>query len=164
MTNIEQELRNAAAAARAAALAADLELNRHLEREAAIEAKMREDAKPREPDLSNGPVHLSFVRDLRDRAYTYGAVGFRRAVGLYGRDRIECSVRWVITASRIGVAQGAKEAGRYNWNGLLEFIGEANWPTIRMMTPGDFLFGAKDAPPMVERMGDYGSVLRTDRL
>ena len=75
----------------------------------------REAARPQMPEVTDDqPVVVGFGKYQSGREYAFAALGFRE-----GR-----SVRWVVTGS---------ETRRFNWPGLLEFIGEANWPTLVRM-------------------------------
>lgn len=103
----------------------------------------REAAKPKMPSVENGPAFVTFTRYLSGREYTYAAVGWR-----VGR-----SVRWSVTG---------QDRERFNWPGLLQFVGDANWPSLTVLTPGDPLITPEAAPPVVERMGQFGRVLSSE--
>ncbi|AYB70630.1 hypothetical protein SEA_SERENDIPITOUS_89 [Mycobacterium phage Serendipitous] len=126
-----------AEAARARAIAEELT------RQAAEQAVAEEEArKPKMPNVNDGPVFVAFSRYMSGREYAFAAVGWRT-----GR-----SVRWAVT--------GAEER-RFNWPGLLQFVGEANWPTLRVMVDGDSLLPEGYEPPVAEEMGAFGQVLGT---
>lgn len=119
-----------------------------LEREAAERARRELEArKPEEPDLSEGPVTVTFNRYLSGRVYTHAAVGWRVGTRMS---------RWVITSS------APADNGRYTWNGLLNFIGEANWVTLAKVTEVEPLITSEDAPAAKETVGPYGTVLSTE--
>lgn len=127
-----------AEAARARAIAEELT------RQAAEQSVAEEEArKPKMPRVAEGehPV-VAFERYQSGRNYAYAAVGWRD-----GR-----SVRWAVTG---------QEGRRFNWPGLLQFIGEANWGTLRSLVDGDSLLPEGVEPPVAEEMGDYGRVLGT---
>jgi hypothetical protein len=106
----------------------------------------REAARPKMPEVGEGPAYVIFRRYQSGREYGYAAVGWRE-----GR-----SVRWAVTGS---------ETRRFNWPGLLEFIGEANWPTLWTVTAGERLGPEPGAePPTAEVMGRYGRVERTETV
>lgn len=113
-----------------------------LDREVAqAELERREALKPKMPEVAEAaPVVVAFSKYQSGREYNYAAVGWR-----VGRQ-----VRWTTTG------QGGD---RLNWPGLLQFIGEANWPSLRVMNDGDSLLPEGAEPPVVERMGSYGRVL-----
>lgn len=99
---------------------------------------------PQMPDVNDdGPQVVTFTRYMGGREYSYAAVGWR-----LGR-----SVRWSVT--------GQAES-RFNWPGLLAFIGEANWSSLALVTDR-VLIGPPESqePPVVEAMGRYGRVQRT---
>lgn len=149
MTMTAAELR--AESARLARLARETELE-----EARNLMLAREARKPKAPLIEDGaPRFITFKRILSGRVYTYAAVGWS-----YGG---KGNARWAITASRIGT-RGDGDAGRYTWNGLLEFIGEANWSTIEVVTASEPLLGPDDEPAVVERIGPYGKVERTEHV
>ncbi|QWY84429.1 hypothetical protein SEA_KNOCKER_87 [Mycobacterium phage Knocker] len=104
----------------------------------------REATRPKMPAMGaeDRPV-IYFERYQAGKSYSYAAIGWRE-----GR-----SYRWAVTGS---------ESRRFNWPGLLDFIGEANWPTIVAMTGGEHLLPAGAEPPVAERMGRYGRVLGTE--
>lgn len=126
---------------------------------AAVEAERdaREAAKPKEPDLSDGPMFVGFSKYMNGRLYTYAAVGWCYTQRDVNAGRIAAMFRntgrWSITG---------QEAERYNWAGLLTFIGEANWPTLATLVHDKHLIKPEDAPPVVERMGRFGRVLSSD--
>ncbi|AGT12991.1 hypothetical protein KAYACHO_87 [Mycobacterium phage KayaCho] len=107
----------------------------------------REAARPKMPEVGadDRPV-VYFTKYQAGREYSYAALGWRE-----GR-----SVRWVVTGS---------ETRRFNWPGLLEFIGEANWPSLVHMTGGDHLGPPPGAePPTAEVMGRFGRVERSETV
>lgn len=127
-----------AEAARARAVADELT------RQAAEQAVAEEEArKPKMPRVAQGenPV-VAFSRYQSGREYAYAAVGWRD-----GR-----SVRWAVTG---------QEGRRFNWPGLLQFVGEANWATLRSLVDGDSLLPEGVEPPVAEEMGAFGRVLGT---
>ncbi|AGT12824.1 hypothetical protein REPROBATE_88 [Mycobacterium phage Reprobate] len=127
-----------AEAARARSIAEELT------RQAAEQAIAEEEArKPKMPRVAQGehPV-VAFERYQSGRNYNYAAVGWRD-----GR-----SVRWAVTG---------QEGRRFNWPGLLQFIGEANWATLRSLVDGDSLLPEGVEPPVAEEMGAFGRVLGT---
>ncbi|QBI96447.1 hypothetical protein SEA_DONNY_89 [Mycobacterium phage Donny] len=127
-----------AEAARARAVADELT------RQAAEQAVAEEEArKPKMPRVAQGenPV-VAFSRYYSGREYAYAAVGWRD-----GR-----SVRWAVTG---------QEGRRFNWPGLLQFVGEANWATLRSLVDGESLLPEGVEPPVAEEMGDFGRVLGT---
>lgn len=105
-----------------------------------------EASRPREPVISDEdcPV-VYFTRYQSGREYHYAAVGWRQ-----GQHR-----RWAVTGA---------ETRRFNWSGLLAFVGEANWPTLVQMTGGAHLLPAGAEPPVAERMGPFGRVLGTESV
>lgn len=112
-------------------------------RQAAAQAVAEEEArKPKMPSVNDGPIVVAFSRYLNGREYAYAAVGWRN-----GR-----SVRWAVTGM---------EERRFNWPGLLQFVGEANWSTLRTMTDGDSLLPEGYEPPVAEEIGAFGRVLGT---
>ena len=114
----------------------------------ALAARHAEEAarRPKMPTVSVGaPVVVTFSKAQSGRVYSFAAVGFRISTGM--------PVRWAVTG---------EETRRFNWSGLLNFIGEANWPTLRVMNDGDLLVPEGTEPPVAERMGNYGRVLSTD--
>ncbi|AKF14656.1 hypothetical protein AVJ28_gp87 [Mycobacterium phage Baee] len=127
-----------AEAARARAVADELT------RQAAEQAVAEEEArKPKMPRVAQGenPV-VAFQRYLNGREYAYAAVGWRE-----GR-----SVRWAVTG---------QDGRRFNWPGLLQFVGEAIWATLRSLVDAENLLPEGVEPPVAEEMGDYGRVLGT---
>jgi hypothetical protein len=110
--------------------------------DAAARAEL-EASRPKMPSVADGPAFVMFTKYMSGREYAYAAVGWR-----IGR-----SVRWAIT--------GAESNERRNWPGLLMFIGEANWSTIRVLTPGGQLLPPEAEPPAVEEMGQFGRVFET---
>ena len=106
----------------------------------------REEAKPKVPQLSDGVAVVTFSRYQSGRNYNYAALGWRDGA----------AIRWVVTGH---------EKRRFNWPGLLEFIGEANWPTLHQVTE-TVRIGPDPAleAPVAEVMGDYGRVQRTEAV
>jgi hypothetical protein len=89
---------------------------------------------------------VSFTRYQSGREYNYAALGWR----------LGNSVRWVVTGS---------ETRRFNWPGLLDFIGEANWPSLHLMAEHRLLGPLPGAEPAVaETMGAFGRVLGTSAV
>ena len=102
-----------------------------------------EASRPKCPNVTEGaPTFVTFTKYQAGREYAYAAVGWRT-----GR-----SIRWAVTGAT---------TERYNWRGLLAFIGEANWSTIRVVTDQEYLLESGDEPPVAEEMGSYGRVLST---
>lgn len=107
---------------------------------AAATAAEAEASRPRCPTIGEGEhVFVGFERYQSGRAYVYAAIGWRT-----GRN-----VRWAITGN---------ETRRFNWPGLLAFIGESNWGTLHRMNMGERLLPEGLEPPIAERMGSYGRV------
>lgn len=119
------------------------ELNRQ-----AVHAQIAEEEarRPKMPmvDADNTPV-IVFERYQSGRSYNYAAIGWRE-----GR-----SVRWAVTGS---------ENRRFNWPGLLRFIGESNWATLRHVVTTVPLITPEAEPPVAETMGNYGRVKNIDTL
>lgn len=133
-----------AEANRAAAIAEELR-----QQAAAAAAAEAEATRPKQPTVGDdGPAFVTYSRYMSGREYHYAAVGWR--VG-------PRSVRWMVTGS-----QATRD--RLNWAGLLATIGEANWATLRVLTPGDFLLPEGVEPPVAERMGDFGQVASSHRV
>lgn len=120
-----------------------------LARQATVAARLeKEAATPREPEVEPGlPEFVMFSRYESGRVYTYAAIGW---VEGRGRTRI---TRWAVTGS---------ETRRFNWPGLLAFIGEGNWSTLYQFTDTVALRAPGGEPPVAERMGRYGRVLGTE--
>jgi len=119
-------------------------------RRQAIEARQLEkDARtPKMPDVVpsiNGmpTATVLFTRYQSGRVYGYAAVGWR--VGAR-------TVRWAVTG---------EETRRFTWAGLLEFIGEANWTSLHVVSDLDYI-GPASEPPVAEVMGRFGKVERTE--
>lgn len=131
------QLRAEAARAREAA--------EQLTRQAAEMAVAEEEArKPQCPQVMEGaPTYVTFTRYMNGREYAYAAVGWR-----IGR-----SVRWAVTGS---------EERRFNWPALLQFVGEANWSTLRVVTDQEPILTPGGEPPVAEVMGRYGRVQGTE--
>ncbi len=83
---------------------------------------------------------------MSGREYNYAAINFP-----IGSQR-----RWAVTNTVTG------DAGRYTWDGLLNFMGEANWPSLHQVTA--FTPLAMGAPAVVERVGAYGKVTATEQV
>ncbi|QFP94708.1 hypothetical protein I5G59_gp88 [Mycobacterium phage LilMcDreamy] len=116
-----------------------------LTRQAAEQAVAEEEArKPKMPAVEEGEsVYVAFDRYQSGRNYAYAAVGFRT-----GR-----SVRWAVTG---------EETRRFNWPGLLAFVGEANWVTLRRLSgDGESLLPEGYEPAVAEEMGRFGRVVGT---
>lgn len=108
------------------------------------ELRRREEARPKMPPLAEGEsATVIFTKYQAGREYHYAAVGWRQ-----GR-----SVRWAVTG---------QTTDRLNWPGLLQFIGEANWPSLRVVTDTENIGPSPDEEaPVAERMGSFGRVLGT---
>lgn len=90
----------------------------------AAEQKARDAAKPAEPAIGpNRPAFVTFVRRLGDIEYTYAAVGVKLISG---------AMRWYPTG-RMRPARSTDTLGR-SWEGLLDWIGESQWHTVRRLT------------------------------
>ena len=143
------EGRATAAPVTAAQLRAEAERARavaeELTRQAAEQAIAEEEArKPRCPQVMEGaPTYVTFTRYMNGREYAYAAVGWRA-----GR-----SVRWAVTGS---------EDRRFNWPALLQYVGEANWSTLRVVVDQEPILTPGGEPPVAEVMGRYGRVERTE--
>ena len=125
------------------------ELARQAQEMATKAAKVRqaeaEALRPKMPLILEGRQFwavVSFSKYQSGREYHYAAIGWRE-----GR-----SIRWAVTG---------QESRRFNWSGLLEFIGAANWHTVRRMHEGEAL-GPNIEPPVAERMGAFGRVEGVD--
>lgn len=108
----------------------------------------REEARPKQPSLDEGgmPTVVTFVKYQAGREYQYAALGWKEGN----------STRWVVTG---------QETRRLNWPGLLEFIGEANWPSLHLVTALTRIGPDPAAEaPVAEVMGRYGRVERTETL
>lgn len=129
-------------AEQAARIAAELSEQAAAARRAELEA-----SRPKEPAVEAGlPEFVMFSRYQSGRVYTYAAVGWQE-----GRGRTKVT-RWAVTGS---------ETRRFNWPGLLNFIGEANWHTLYQFTDSRLLLPAGAEPPVAEEMARYGRVTRT---
>lgn len=112
----------------------------HALRRAARAAEKAEDAarRPKEPrpkpDL---PEYVLFARYQGGRIYHYAAVGWNQGG----------QVRWAVTG---------QEARRFNWPGLLEFIGETNWSSLQHVTNSAEMVPAGAEPPAAETVGPFG--------
>ena len=130
---------------KAASLLREADELRRLKLEA--ERSAAEARKPKMPRVTaDKPAFVTFTRYLSGREYAYAAIGWR--VG-------DNSVRWLVTSSE-------NESRRRNWPGLLTFIGEANWSSIRPLIPGEPLITPEDEPLYVEHVGPSGRVIRTE--
>lgn len=136
VTSSAAELRRQAAQAR--------EIADQLARDAAAAAVAeREASRPKMPQIMDGaPTCVTFTKYQAGREYAYAAVGWRT-----GR-----SIRWAVTGST---------TDRFNWPGLLDFIGEANWSTLRVVTDQEYVLSPEAEPPAAEKMGSYGRVVDT---
>jgi hypothetical protein len=104
---------------------------------------------PKMPEVTaDQPVFLSFAKYTGGRSYNYAAVGWKQG----GQH-----VRWAVTGT---------ETRRFNWLGLLQFIGEANWHTLVHRDGGKGIGPTAPAEevPVAERIGSYGRVTGTDKL
>jgi hypothetical protein len=114
----------------------------------ALEARRAEEEarKPKMPvvDADATPV-VVFSRYQSGREYAYAAIGWR-----VGR-----SVRWAVTGHN---------TQRFNWPGLLNFIGESNWATLRHVVTTVPLLPEGEEPPVAETMGSYGRVKSVDTV
>lgn len=118
----------------------------------------RDARKPKAPNLAGGPVVVLFDKVMIGRTYSYAAIGWS-----YGGN----SSRWAITASRdprTSRPSTVDAHGRYTWNALLEFVGEANWATLRRVTDVQYLITPEDEPAVVEKIGDCGRVTATENV
>lgn len=103
------------------------------------EEAARRPAEPRpEPDL---PEYVLFSRYTSGRVYHYAAVGWN----------IGGHVRWAVTG---------QEARRFNWPGLLDFIGAANWSSLYHVTDTVSLMPPGAEVPAAETVGPFGAVGR----
>lgn len=124
----------AAARARAASLTAALEAAR----------------RPKMPALGGAgdAAVVRFAKYQNGRTYNYAAIGW--VAGTSGATKV---IRWAVTG---------QEGRRFNWSGLLDFIGEANWPTLYEMTEHRLLGpDVEHESPLAQTMGDYGRVVST---
>ncbi|AYD82074.1 hypothetical protein I5G60_gp82 [Mycobacterium phage Saguaro] len=101
--------------------------------------------RPKEPTPGDEPEYVVFRRYTSGREYHYAAVGWR----------IGNTVRWAVTG---------QETRRFNWAGLLEFIGETNWNSIRVVTDTLAVLPPGAEPPAAEYMGAFGKVKRTESV
>ncbi|UXE04459.1 hypothetical protein SEA_FUNSIZED_88 [Mycobacterium phage Funsized] len=136
VTSSAAELRREAAKAR--------EIADELARQAAEAAVAeREASRPKMPVIPAGEARVvTFTRYQSGREYAYAALGWRE-----GR-----SYRWAVTGS---------ETRRFNWPGLLDFIGEANWASLAFVTAATPILPPGAEPPVAEEMARYGRVRRT---
>ncbi|AYP70074.1 hypothetical protein I5G62_gp88 [Mycobacterium phage CRB2] len=129
------ELRRQAAQAR--------EIAEQLARDASAATRAElEASRPKCPVLigEGDSAMVGFTRYQSGREYRYAAIGWRT-----GR-----SVRWMVTG---------EETRRFNWPGLLAFIGEANWSSLVRLVEGERLLPEGVEPPVAEEMGRFGRVL-----
>lgn len=140
-TTMPESISAAELRAQAAALISEAAAIDQAAAKAAQEA--RDARKPKMPTVTaEEPAYVAFARYQAGRNYHYAAVGWRD-----GRN-----VRWMVTGAT---------TNRFNWPGLLQWIGEANWPTLCPLTPGEPMVAPGDEPPVAEEMGNYGRVART---
>jgi hypothetical protein len=140
---------SSAADLRAEARRLNREAKRVEEFEVARDRALREMRKPKEPTTDPtgaDMVIVRFVKFMSGTEYHYAAVRFGR-----GQSR-----RWAVT----NCAQG--DQGRYTWTGLMDFVGEANWPSLALVTAVEFLLGPFDEPVVKETIGAYGKVIGTE--
>lgn len=121
----------------------------YLDRQEALDRqRARLARRPQMPDIPNPGDNATvlFRRYQNGKDYGYAAFGWREGG----------SVRWVVTGA---------ETGRFNWSGLLEFIGEANWSTLHVVTEAERIGpDPEDETPLREVMGKYGRVTRTEEV
>lgn len=116
---------------------------------AEIERSIEEASRPKMPSIGVGSSRtVLFEKYQSGRNYAYAALGWR--VGTMN----DASVRWVVTGSDGQV--------RHNWKSLLNFIGKANWSTLRVVTGTSPLVAPGDEPAVAETMGPYGRILREE--
>lgn len=118
------------------------------ERAAAAARAEVEASRPKMPEVTVGysPV-VAFSKYQSGREYQYAAIGWR--MGGTG------AVRWAVTGS---------ETRRFNWLGLLNFIGPANWNSLTVMVESDTLLPPGAEPAVAETMGRYGAVVSSEVL
>jgi hypothetical protein len=134
-----------AQADQAARIAKDLATQAAAARRAELEA-----SRPQQPPVEAGlPEFVMFSRYQSGKVYTYAAIGW-----VEGRGRTQVT-RWAVTG---------EETRRFNWAGLLAFIGEANWGTLHQFTDTRALAAPGGEPAVAERMGRYGRVVGTDAV
>lgn len=105
-------------------------------------------ARPKMPTvLTDAPAYVIFTKYQSGRVYTFAAVGWRVDM--------RTDVRWAVTGS---------ETRRFNWRGLLEWIGETNWASVHVVTESLPLIDPDDSPPAAESMGSFGRVASVARL
>lgn len=103
-------------------------------------------SRPPMPAISpDGSRVVLFEKYQSGRNYAYAALGWR--VG----NMADASVRWVVT--------GSDGDTRHNWASLLNFIGKANWATLRAVTSSSPLLAPGTEPPAAEKVGRYGQVV-----
>jgi hypothetical protein len=131
-----------AQARKARAIADELAAQALAARRAELEA-----SRPKMPevDAADSTPVVVFSKYQSGREYHFAAIGWRQ-----GR-----SVRWAVTG---------EETDRFNWPGLLNFIGEANWGTLRHVVTTVPLLPPGAEPPVAEKMGAFGRVIRTDTV
>ena len=140
-------------AARARAIADDLA------RQAAELSRAEKLARtPREPELEPGlPQFVMFTKYQSGRVYSYAAVGWTaevaRSAAAARRGDVRLQNRWAVTG---------QEDRRFNWPGLLKFVGEANWASLRLFTDAEPLLAPGQEPEVAEVVGRFGRVERTE--
>lgn len=106
---------------------------------AEIERAERLARTPRMPHIPDGEHRVVlFEKLMSGRSYGFAAVGWR----------IGGQVRWTVT--------GNDGEYRHNWAGLLAYVGETNWSTIRLVTGTSPLLAPGDEPAASEKMGPFG--------
>lgn len=117
-----------------------------LRHQAALLVMAIQDARrPKEPAIpaDGQSVTVVFSKYQGGHNYDFAAVGFRSG----------STVRWAVTGSN---------TGRFNWSGLLSFIGEANWSTLEVVTKTEYIGPPPGSEPAVEEtMGQFGQVKAT---
>jgi hypothetical protein len=104
--------------------------------------------RPVMPEITNpgDSAVVVFNRYQSGKDYGYAAHGWREG----------SAVRWVVTG---------QNTERFNWQGLLEWIGEANWHSIHVVTDVKRIGpDPEDDTPLREVMGSYGRVERTEAI
>lgn len=132
--------------ARARAMLADAA---RLDRQEALDRhRARLARRPVMPEIVNpgDSAVVVFNRYQSGKDYGYAAHGWREG----------SAVRWVVTG---------QNTERFNWPGLLEWIGEANWHSLHVVTDVKRIGpDPEDDTPLREVMGKYGRVERTEAL
>lgn len=143
MTETAQELRERAAEAVAHA-------TRLREEALAIERAERAARTPKMPTVEfDDAATITFTKVHKGRIYHYSAVGWRLG------NLSDHAVRWAVTGS---------EDRRFNWPGLLAWIGETNWLSIKIVTEATPILDPDDEPPAAETMGSFGRVKSVDTV